>query len=176
MHWTEHLPGDVRSLSILPSFTYILCNNFEIVSWDNVLLRCHCHLGDVYLERRAEGTACSYGTYTLVSSQRQAIVNTLTSYQSTRTKGAHILERLVISRIGDEQVKTMQSTPTARWNGGWRQRVSENTIIRRMRKLTKAIGVDLGSGVNCGCWWLVVELQKWKVNKLVIQVTWQRVA
>jgi len=33
---------------------------------------------------------------------------------------------------------------------------------------TKAIGVDMGSGIDCGCWWLVVELQKWKVNELMI--------
>jgi hypothetical protein len=80
----EHLPGDVRSLSLIPSFTYILCNNFEIVSWDNVSLRCHCHSGDVYREQHAEGTACSYGTYTLVSSQKQAIVNILTRGQGPK--------------------------------------------------------------------------------------------
>ena len=31
-----------------------------------------------------------------------------------------------------------------------------------------------GSGVDCGCW-LVVELQKWKVNELVtFEVKWQK--
>ena len=73
------------------------------MSRDNVSLRCHCHLGNVY-QWRAEGTACSDGTCTLVSCQRQAIVNTLTRAQGPKV---HILERLV-SRIGDEQVKMMQ--------------------------------------------------------------------
>src|SRR5882762_5453747 len=82
--------------------------------WDNVSLGCHCHLGNIYQEWRAEGTACSHGTCTLVSCQRQAIVNTLTRAQGPKV---HILERLV-SRIGDEQVKmtqhAVQSTLTAR--------------------------------------------------------------
>ena len=51
--WTEHLPCDVWSPSLLPSFTYVLCNDFEIVSWDNMLSRCHCHLGDIYRKRHA---------------------------------------------------------------------------------------------------------------------------
>ena len=37
------------------------------------------------------------------------------------------------------------------------------------------ISVDAGSGVDCGCWWLVVQLWKWKVNELMtFEVTWQK--
>ena len=37
------------------------------------------------------------------------------------------------------------------------------------------ISVDVGSGVDCGCWWLVVQLWKWKVNELVtFEVMWQK--
>ena len=37
------------------------------------------------------------------------------------------------------------------------------------------ISVDAGSGVDCGCWWLVVQLRKWKVNELMtFEVTWQK--
>ena len=36
------------------------------------------------------------------------------------------------------------------------------------------ISVDAGSGVDCGCWWLVVQLRKWKVNELMtFEVMWQ---
>jgi hypothetical protein len=46
----------------------------------------------------------------------------------------------------------------------WRRLGTENN---RKHELAKAIGVDAGGGVNCACWRLVVELQKWKVNQLM---------
>jgi hypothetical protein len=30
--------------------------------------------------------------------------------------------------------------------------------------LTEVIGIDAGGGIDCGCWWLVVELRKCKVK------------
>jgi hypothetical protein len=71
----------------------------------HVWITCHrSHSSDIYQEQQAEGTACSYGTYTLVRGQRQTIVNALTRVQGPKV---HMWKRLV-SKIRGEQVKTAQ--------------------------------------------------------------------
>jgi hypothetical protein len=37
-------------------------------------------------------------------------------------------------------------------------------MIQIKHELTKVISADAGGNINCGCWWLVVEQQKCKVN------------
>jgi len=90
--WMSNL-GPFYSLSLLPSFTYILCNNFEIVCG----ITCCC--GVQAIQTMFIGNSAlkdSYGTYTLVVAKDQAIVNT--TYQSMRTKGVHLWK--VSSTIG----------------------------------------------------------------------------
>jgi hypothetical protein len=45
-------------------------------------------------------------------------------------------------------------------------------MIQIRHELAKVISADAGGEIDCGCWWLIVERRKCKVNQPVTYLKW----